>query len=34
MADGATSLKGSKNPVSGVLGTAWEIRNKLNAFIA
>ena len=33
MADGATSLKGSKNPVSGVLGTAWEIRNKLNAFI-
>lgn len=34
MADGATSVKGSKNPVSGVLGTAWEIRNKLNAFIA
>ena len=33
MADGATSLKGSKNPVSGVLGTAWEIRNKINAFI-
>ena len=34
MADGATSLKGSKNPVSGVLGTAWEIRNKINAFVA
>ena len=34
MADGATSVKGSKNPATGVLGTAWEIRNKLNAFIA
>ena len=34
MADGATSIKGSKNPVSGVLGTAWEIRNKINAFVA
>ena len=34
MADGATSVKGSKNPTTGVLGTAWEIRNKLNAFIA
>ena len=32
MADGATSVKGSKNPATGVLGTAWEIRNKLNAF--
>ena len=34
MADGATSIKGSKNPVSGVLGTAWEIRNKINAFVS
>jgi len=32
MADGATSVKGSKNPVSYLAGTAWEIRNKLNAF--
>ena len=32
MADGATSVKGSKNPVDMALGTAWEIRNKLNAF--
>tara|TARA_Y100000015_G_C2383164_1_gene85980 strand:+ start:344 stop:955 length:612 start_codon:yes stop_codon:yes gene_type:complete len=32
MADGATSVKGSKNPATGILGTAWEIRNKLNAF--
>ena len=34
MADGATSVKGSKNPTTGVLGTAWEIRNKINAFVA
>ena len=34
MADGATSIKGSKNPTDFVLGTAWEIRNKVNAFSA
>jgi len=34
MADGATSVKGSKNPTTGILGTAWEIRNKINAFVA
>ncbi len=34
MADGATSVKGSKAGSPSPLGSAWEIRNKINAFIA
>ena len=33
MADGATTVKGSKNPATGILGTAWEIQNKINTVL-
>lgn len=33
MADGATSVKGSKAGSSGTQGSAWEIRNRTNAYL-